>query len=418
MDGFSILVGLLAGLVLGAGAVFAVMLRRGGGSEEARAERDRADAERDSRAQAEQRLAALQASITEREKSFAAQQQQFDESRRQLVDVFKATGADVLRANSADFKQMSETALRPLHEQVVKSEALVTALGRQVEGGTKQLDEKLKNLNETQLRATAAADALSSAMRDSRQRGTWGEFALRTLVEKAGLLEGVQFVEQKSCDGVSKLRPDMVVNLPGGRAIPIDSKVPLDAYLKSFEPGLETGRRDQLLAEHAKALKGHVQSLSKKDYPADIDGSLKWTVLFLPLESALIAALENDRELYQVAMDSRIIIACPATLLPLLETVAVIWGHADAEKHAMDILTLARDLLDRRGTLVGFIDDTGVGLEATVKAYNKMLASFKSRFNPQLNRIAAITHDDLIDSRAEIDETPGRLEVPGATAGE
>ncbi len=210
----------------------------------------------------------------------------------------------------------------------------------------------------------------------------------------------------------------MVVNLPGGRAIPIDSKVPLDAYLKSCEPDVEAGRRDQLLAEHAKALKGHVQSLSKKNYPASIDGSLNWTVLFLPLESALIAALESDRELYQVAMDSRVIIACPATLLPLLETVAVIWGHADAEKHAMDILSLARDLLDRRRTLVKFVDGTGDGLEAAVIAYNKMLASFKSRFNPQLNRIAAITHDDLIESRAEIDETPGRLEVPGATAGE
>lgn len=419
MDGVSILVGLVVGLAVGAGAVFAAMRNRSGGGEAAAAERDRADAEREARSQAEQRLAALQASMAERERAFVEQQRQFEESRRQLVEVFKATGTDVLRANSADFKQMSAEALRPLQEQVVKSELLVRELGQKREGDAKQLSEQLKQIADLQMKASSAAQTLGSALRDTRQRGKWGEVGLRTVVEMSGLKEGVHFDEQKSVDGEDgRVRPDMTVKLPGGRVIPIDSKVPLDAYLDSLQPDLDDARRKELREAHAAALSSHVRSLASKNYAKAVGGDIECTVLYMPLESAFLAAQEAKKDLFMEAMESRVFVACPGTLLPLLRTVAMNWGNADAEKSAREVRELAIELLDRTRTLAKHVGSTGTGLARALEGYNAMVGSLESRFLPALNRVAEIAKVSPVEIEAPIDAIPRKLELPESAAHE
>ena len=452
MDAISILLGIAVGAALGGAAGYAIALARGrSGSaaqlaaaaarleaaeserersiEGARAERDRADAERTQRGVVEQRSAAFQASLAEREKSFAQLKLQVDESRLQLIEAFKATGADVLRATTGEFlknasaqfagqTQLSEKAMearhaamneaiKPLSEQLVRSEQIAAELTQKREGDARQLTEQLKTIAELQMKASSAAQTLGSALRNTSQRGKWGEVGLRTVVELAGLVKGVHFNEQVSIETeAGRLRPDMIVLLPGGRSIAIDSKVPLDAYLDSLASGLEDARREELRAAHAAALKQHVRALASRDYAAAIEQPLEFTVMYMPVESACAAAFEADPQLHEFAFKNRVLVATPSILLSMLRTVAMNWSDAKMHECALEIRDAARELVKRTAMLVAHMNSTGHKLGAAVSAYNQFVASFDSRFVTKINEIAKLT----TQSELELDEQ--RSEIP------
>ncbi len=469
MDGFSILVGVALGAALGGGLGYLIAAARSRGAngaggaaeqvavlsarlaaadagrqealESGRAERDRAEVIQQERAEAERKLAALTSTLTERERAMRELVAQQDQAREKLLESFKAAGADVLRATSVDFlKQAAEQfsgqrkladeaqtareramneALRPLHEQAVKSEALVRELGQKREGDAKQLAEQLKQIGELQLKASVAAQTLGSALRDTRQRGKWGEVGLRTIVELAGLEKGIHFVEQQSVEGDDgRLRPDMIVNLPGGRVIPIDSKVPLDAYLDSLQPDIDDSRRSELRANHAAALRTHIRSLASKNYSEAVEADIECTVLYMPLESAFLAAQEADHQLFMEAMERRVFVACPGTLMPLLRTVAMNWGNADAENSAREVRDLAVKLLKCAQTLADHVDKTGTGLESALKGYNGLVGSLQSRFLPALKQVAGIAKVEPVEIEGTIDITPRQPKLPESAAHE
>ncbi len=438
MDGFSILTGLFIGGVVGALAMWAFAASRAnaGATSEAQAralldaankERERAIAEvreeRKLRSAADQSAAALEASLFERERAVKELREQFEQSRTQLADTFKATGAEVMRANSQEFskkadEQMSAT-LKPLKEQLAKNEQLVKELGEKREGDATKLSEQLRAIAELQNRASAAADTLTSALKDTRQRGQWGEVGLGVLLENSQLERGIHFTEQTSIDGEDgRLRPDVIVNLPGNRVIVIDSKVPLNSYLDALAPNIDDVRRAQLRLEHAAALKGHVQALAKREYASAVRGSLEFTVLYMPVESAVIAALETDPSLHQFAFDKKIVIVTPSTLFLMLRTVAANWSDQKLYEGATAIRDAARELVNRVGTVAGFMNATGSRLAAAVDNYNKMVASFDGRLVKQINEVAKVTMQDPVKIDGELDaavRTSRNAQLTGAT---
>lgn len=380
-------------------------------------ERARADQESSLRAKTQQELRAIEERATEREesarrllaereRSLAELKDTVEKSRTALADAFKATGGDVLKSAAEQLvkqareqlegqhklsqqdldarqKAIHETLL-PLREQLAKNEALVKELGERREGDAKTLDARLKEIADLQLRASSAAQMLSSAMRDNRQRGRWGEIGLRNVLEMSGMGMHVDFTEQGSLEGEdgARLRPDVIVRLPGERMIPIDAKVPMNAYFDSIDPEVAEVERLRRRDAHAAAVRSHVRTLTSREYAQALGGAVEITVMFVPVESALVAALEADGELYREALDKRVIIVTPSTLLALLRTCALQWQQAKLNENARQIGENAKELLKRLQKFAGDVGAIGRSLDSATKAYNEAVGSFNRRLLP------------------------------------
>jgi len=395
--------------------------------EQVGAERTRADAESTRRAEIAREHAALRTQLDERERNLADQKKLLDEARDALKDAFKATGADVLRSASEEMlKQAKEqfaghhklsqqeleakqkaidATLAPLKDQLAKQEELVKQLSEKREGDAKSLGEQLKQIADLQQRASAAAQTLSSALRDNRQRGRWGEVSLRNIAEMAGLVANVDFEEQTSTedDEGNRLRPDMKVRLPGGRFVPIDAKVPMNAYLDSLDPALSDADRVARRAAHAQALRNHMRALASREYAKAMGEGVEITVLFVPLESGLIAALEQDDTIYREALDRRVIICTSSTLLALLRTCAIQWQQAKLNENARKIGENAKELLARISTFADYMQRVGKGLDSATKAFNDAVGSYNARMLPKARDTAELA-GDLASAPEELEQ--------------
>ena len=364
-----------------------------------------------------EREVAMKRILDEREKALSELKANVEQSRAQLTDVFKAAGADVLKSTAETLlkqakeqfegqKQLSsqelearqkaiDATIAPLREQLAKQEELVKQLGEKREGDAKSLGEQLRQIAELQQKASSAAQTLSSALRDNRQRGQWGEISLRNIAELAGLVDNVDFSEQSSVDGDdgNRLRPDMTVRLPGGRFVPIDAKVPMNAYLDSLDASLSDAARYERRSMHAQALRNHVRALSSREYAKALGGGVEITVLFVPLESGLIAALEEDATIYQEALAKGVIITTASTLLALLRTCAMQWQQAKLNENARRIGENAKELLDRISKFAEHLDKVGSGLNSATKSYNAAVGSFNTRLLPSARDTAELAGD-------------------------
>jgi DNA recombination protein RmuC len=211
----------------------------------------------------------------------------------------------------------------------------------------------------------------------------------------AGLVDNVDFSEQTSIadDEGNRLRPDMTVRLPGGRFVPIDAKVPMTSYLESLDPALSDADRAARRSAHAQALRNHVRGLSSREYAKALGEGVEITVLFVPFESGLIAALEEDKDLYEDAMHARVIICTSSTLLALLRTCALQWQQAKLNENARRIGESAKELLTRISTFAEHLEKVGKGLESATKGYNSAVASFNSRLLPGARDTAELAGD-------------------------
>ena len=401
------------------------------------AERARADDEAARRAGAERELAALQTRLAEREKNLAEQKALLDNAQELLKDAFRATGAEVLKSASESLiknakeqfegqqklgqqelearQKAIDATLAPLREQIAKQEELVKQLGEKREGDARTLGEQLKQIADLQQKASAAAQTLSSALRDNRQRGQWGEVSLRNIAEMAGLVDNVDFEEQVHAEGDegNRLRPDMKVRLPGGRFVPIDAKVPMAAYLDSLNPSLSDAERASRRTAHAQALRNHVRTLASREYARAMGEGVEITVLFVPLESGLIAALEEDGRIYVEALDARVIICTSSTLLALLRTCAIQWQQAKLNENARKIGENAKELLDRIGKFAEHLEKVGSGLSSAAKSYNAAVGSFNTRLLPSARDTAelagelGLTPDELPPAESTMREVTG-----------
>lgn len=365
-----------------------------------------------------QKLQEFTTRVDEREKHIADLTRSIDSARTTLTETFKATGADVLKSTTEHFLRQAkeqfdghaalsgkdlaarqeaiQQVLKPLSEQIAKQEALVRELSEKREGDSKALGEHLKQIADLQMKASTAATTLSVAMRDNRQRGRWGEVSLRNIAELAGLTSNVDFSEQSSVEDAdgSRLRPDMTVKLPGGRCVPIDAKVPMVAYFDSLDPTISDAERTARRQMHAQALRTHVRALASRDYAKALDAGVEITVLFIPFESGLIAALEEDASLYEEALRRGIIITTASTLLALLRTCAMQWQQATINANARAIGEKAKEMLERVSTFTEHLAKVGSGLETAAKGYNQAVGSFNSRLLPSARDTAELAGSD------------------------
>lgn len=303
-----------------------------------------------------------------------------EESRK--VDAQASEAA--LQKREAEFKRLTE----PIGENLKRIEREVSTLSRDrkaADGAVKSLlDEMKAGLGDL----GAQTGTLVKALRQPKTRGEWGEVQLKRCVEIAGMTEHVDFEVQTTLHGdEGLLRPDAIVTLPGERRVVVDSKVPLDAYLEVLEAEDESARKGELL-RHARQVRDHITKLSSKRYQDQFASgeTPDFVVCFMPSEAALHAAFEAEGSLYDYALEQKILIATPTTLVGLLRTVELGWRQERIAADAQEIAAATRDLHSRMGVFLGHLAKSGEKLESAVKSYNKAIGSAESRVLPQLRR--------------------------------
>ena len=366
---------------------------------EVRGERDAARNElkevRGERDAARNELAAVKADHQARTEELA-------EARKQVETQFKGIADDVTKANSEAFlkqakeqfenqKKLSEADLKqrqqaidelvkPVKEKLETFAKRVNEIEEKREGAYEGLNTQVKQLLET-------TGGLREALRSPQVRGLWGEQTLRNILEVSGMREHIDFFEQHSVDtDDGKLRPDAVVRVPGGVQVVIDAKTPLDSYLEAHNEKDEQ-RQDELLHSHARSLMGHAKVLGDKDYAAAVDGSPDFTVMFVPADPILDAAVDVQPTLWDEAWQKhRVLIATPGLLLAFLRTVALAWQQQDLQKNAQEIADGATALYDSLRVYAGHVDNVGKGLQRAVKAYNDSIGSLEGRVLPRARK--------------------------------
>jgi DNA recombination protein RmuC len=276
-------------------------------------------------------------------------------------------------------------------------------------GVTETISKQIDTLNQT-------TSSLQTALKSTSARGAWGEQQLRNVIELAGMLPYCDFFEQTTVTGNDRTqRPDAVIKLPNEGYVVIDSKTPLDSYLKAQETSDPT-LRQQLLNEHAKSLAGHAKVLADKKYWEQFNRSPEYVIMFIPGESFLADALRSDSSLLEVAMRSRVLIASPVNLLALLLAVAKGWQAFQIAEHAEKIASLGRELYERVDVVLESVEKTGRGLETAITAYNKMVGSIESRMLATLRKFkdAGVTSSELTEI-SNIDSAPRQISAPEHT---
>lgn len=263
----------------------------------------------------------------------------------------------------------------------------------------KQQVDEVRHSTDSLRRETSS---LSTALRKPQVRGRWGELHLRKAVEVAGLVSRCDFAEQVSLrNDEGLLRPDLVVNLAGGKSVVVDAKVPLDAFLDATGADSDE-ERDAHLNRHARQLRQHVDTLAAKAYWRALPATPEFVVLFVPGESFLSAALEAEPALLEYAASRQVVLSTPTTLIALLRTVAYAWTQEALADKARDIHELGRELYDRIGVMGSHLDRLGRSLTNAVSSYNKAIGSLETRVLVSARRFAEmeVSDRDLISPSA------------------
>ncbi|WP_417508200.1 DNA recombination protein RmuC [Microbacterium sp.] len=308
------------------------------------------------------------------------------------------------------------TALAPVRESLQQMQTKVASLEQERHAQFGSLTEQLRRAQESDEALRATTESLAGALRSTATRGVWGETQLRRVVEAAGLTRHVDFDLQSTISSDrGQGRPDMVVRLPGGTSIAVDAKVPLDAYLEasalSGGDANEAQRRVHM-QKHVKAVRAHVDALAKKAYWSGLDASPEFVICFLPSESLLAAAIDEDPTLLDYAFSKRVALASPVNLWAVLKTVSFTWTQQEVSTEARTLLALGTQLFDRLGTLAGHADDLRRALERTVDSYNKFAGSLETRVLVTARQFPGIDASALAPAPPAITSVPRKFTAP------
>jgi DNA recombination protein RmuC len=283
--------------------------------------------------------------------------------------------------------QEFEGLVQPVKEKLGRMENEIGRLERERRQAQGELAQMVAHLNDGVGTLRKETGNLVSALKRPTTRGSWGEIQLRNVVEMAGMVSHCDFVEQGTIDAQDeRLRPDMLVRLPGGKLIVVDSKVPLDAYLSALEASTDD-KRELHSARHAKQTREHITKLASKGYQRQFDATPEFVVMFVPSDGIYQAALAEDPALIEYGVQQQILMATPTTLIGLLWAVHYGWRQELIAESAREIAQSARELHNRLGRFVEPLGKVGRQLDSAVSAYNEAVGSFDGRVMPQVRRI-------------------------------
>jgi DNA recombination protein RmuC len=335
-------------------------------------------------------------------RSLAAERAAMQEENRQLVEgAFSEVSGKALTQYSEQFLMLADSRLKeaqaeatgeldqrrqaiaelltPLQETLSRYEQGLRQLELDRKGAYERLTQQVLRLGTTQDQLQKETRNLVTALRAPQTRGRWGEIQLRRVVEMAGMVAHCDFDEQVSVETDSgRMRPDLVVHLPGDAQVVVDAKVPLEAFLAAVEDDEEEDRKAHLLT-HARHLRAHVDQLAKKEYWTQFDPSPEFVVAFIPGDALLAAAYENDPALMEYAMVNRVLLTTPTTLIALLRTVAFGWQQEDIAQNAREVQQLGSELYERLRVLGSHFAKLHRNISGTVEAFNEVVGSIESR---------------------------------------
>lgn len=385
MDNLSIWLGLLIGLILGLTAGYLLARRSAGGADPELATKLAALSATE---------AELRAQLLRADEAAKAQQAERDKENKLLVE------------------------LAPVKQQLEQMQGVVQRLERERVEQFSSIQEQLKTAIETDENLRKQTQALAQAMSSNSLRGVWGEAQLRKLVELAGLIKHADFAEQATISGAEKSgRADMVINLPGKKSLAIDSKVPFDKYqeasaISELATGEELERRKRLIQEHVKAVKGHIDELAGRAYWEGLYASPDFVICFVPSESLLSAALDQDPGLMEYAFRKNVALASPVSLFSVLKTINYIWRQNADENQVRSMIKLGRELYERVGKIAALAADLGNKITSTVKSYNSFVSSFESRMLVTARKLNDLDENEL---GTETIEAPNQIESAPST---
>lgn len=349
----------------------------------------------------QRRTAQAEAQLAAHKQLATAQLEQLNSDQARLSSEFKALAADALAANNEQFLGLAEQRLRatqvsgqadmqrreeavralvdPIATTLTQLHKEVTSAERERLTGATVLTEQMRAMREASEQLRAETSQLVTALRSSHVRGRWGETQLKRVVEASGMIDRVDFIEQPQVptdDGAQ--RPDMVVNLAGGKRIVVDAKVAFLGYLDAHQATDEKVRAERLAA-HARHFRKHIDDLAAKKYWDQFAPAPEFVVMFVPAEPFFHAALEQDATLFDYAFERNVVIATPMTLLALLRTVAYAWRQESLAENAQQVLTLGKELHGRIAKLSEHLSKLGRSLESAATAYNQTVGSLETR---------------------------------------
>ncbi|HTJ63026.1 MAG TPA: DNA recombination protein RmuC [Alphaproteobacteria bacterium] len=387
MDALSLVLTFAAGLILGAGIVW--FATRGSGARAAEAAKAAIDLERTATAD---RLAAEFRRLST---------EALGQNNRQFLDLAKTQFEGFQASAKGDIGQM----LQPVKESLAKVDLQIAEMEKARAGAYGRLSQQVEEMAKTHLRLGSETQKLVTAMRNPGVRGRWGELQLRRVIEMAGMQAHVDFVEQASFaaeDG--RQRPDVIVRLPGGRTLVIDSKVPFDHYFEAAGDGGEDDPlRPEALARHARAVRNHMSELGRKSYWEQFKPSPDLVVMFLPDEGFFSAALRVDPGLVEAGIQNHVVPATPTTLIALLRAVEFGWRQEAMADNAREISEQAAELYKRLSKFGEHFQKVGRGLSTAIGSYNEAVGSMERQVLPSARRIKEMK---AVHAAAELPDLP------------
>lgn len=360
------------------------------------------DKVKQSEAKLQRNEAALLAKIDAEQKSHKEKEELLVKAEAKLSDSFKALSQDALKASQEQFLQLAKTSfkaeqdtakqkldqrvdaverlVKPINQSLEKAQEQVQQIEKAREGAYAALKQQVEHMHDAQKGLRHETAQLVKALRQPTGRGQWGEMQLRRVVEMSGMQEHCDFETQTTTtdDEGKRLRPDLIVKLPGGQRVVVDSKAPMDAYLDALEIDDEVAK-EAALVRHAQQVKTHIQQLSSKKYQDQFETSPEFVVLFLPSEAFFSAALSQDSSLIEKGVDQGVILATPTTLIALLRAVSYGWRQEALAKNAQEISGVGRELYERLCKFTEYVDKMGKSLGSTVSHFNSAVGSLDSR---------------------------------------